>query len=341
VNGRATPKFSSSRKGLQPVRRFAQNLQKPGRVAYIRSVAQEALWRVRSEPVPPLALAWPLASDSLERVVLRWPSAYNRHGAGRWVNTLLAGLQRYVKIELRDLPQPFANVVMIQMRLHGKSHDVAIDYADRSEIDRECRRVCALYFKMQFLRGGYHDEGIVPGGFPASASTLYAYLSRLRRLRAQQRFTSDVYGRFSRRYAIDTRSKAVALLSDQKIFRYEGGLEVIRYSRYLTDVARARICIDLPGNGDFCFRLIDYLAIGSCVIGPRHSTALHAPLTDRANIIYCADDLSDLVPLCAEYLERGDAREQIAQAARLHFDKYLEPRQWAAYYLYTLLQRFD
>jgi hypothetical protein len=256
------------------------------------------------------------------------------------VNTLLAGLQQYVKSELVDLPQPFANIVMIQMLFNGEPHDVAIDYADRSEIDRECRRVSALYFKMQFLRGGYDDDVIVPGGFPASARTLYAYLAHLRRIRAQQRFTSDVYGRFSRRYAIETRAKAVALLSNQSIFRYEGGLDVIRYSRYLRDVAGARICIDLPGNGDFCFRLIDYLAIGSCVIGPRHSTALHAPLTDRANIIYCADDLSDLVPLCAEYLERDDDREQIAQAAQFHFDKYLEPRQWAAYCLYTLLERF-
>jgi spore maturation protein CgeB len=58
-----------------------------------------------------------------------------------------------------------------------------------------------------------------------------------------------------------------------------------------------------------------------------------------SNIVYCADDLSDLVALCQHYLTRHDERERIARAAREHFDSYLEHKQWAAYYLHIALNR--
>jgi hypothetical protein len=57
------------------------------------------------------------------------------------------------------------------------------------------------------------------------------------------------------------------------------------------------------------------------------------------NVVYCADDLSDLVPLCARYLEDDERRESVARAAQLHFDRYLEQSQWASYYLHTAVRR--
>jgi hypothetical protein len=87
-----------------------------------------------------------------------------------------------------------------------------------------------------------------------------------------------VYGRFNLSPSAETRGWAVSLLREQKAFTYKGGTEFRRYLECLVEVAEAKVCIDLPGYGDFCFRLIDYLAIGSCVIGPRPSTRLHAPL---------------------------------------------------------------
>jgi hypothetical protein len=218
-------------------------------------------------------------------------------------------------------------------------HRVAIDYADSSDINETCKQQSDLYFKMQFRASGYDDESVVPGGFPPSGPELYAYLGRLRRIRARRRFTSDVYGRFSPDYASETRRRAIELLQAQDMFGYEGGFEVIRYSRYLTETARAKICIDLPGNGAFCFRLIDCLALGSCIIGPRPAARLHAPLIDGVNVVYCADDLSDLVSLCTRYLEDEEEREAVARAAQLHFDRYLEQTQWAAYYLHTAVRR--
>lgn len=300
---------------------------------------REGVWRTRPYGVVPLPPSWPLDRDRLENALVRWPGQYNWPDASRWVDTLLSGLGTHVRIERTELPQPREHVVVIELVLDGRPHRIGIDYADLPEIDKDTRRQCDLYFKMQFHADGYGDAGIIPGGFPPGGSSLYRYLGRLRDLRGRRRFSSDVYGRFGSDQFRETRRRGVELLRSQDLFRYEGGLEGLRYGQYLHEVARAKICIDLPGIGDLCFRLIDYLAVGSCVVGPRPSTVLHVPLTDRVNTVYCSDDLSDLVPLCATYLERAEEREDIAEAARAHFDKYLERTQWAAYYLHTALDR--
>jgi len=307
--------------------------------ARFRGLTREALWRLRPSSVEALPPSWPLEPNRLERMLIVWPRTYDWPHAHRWLDTLLSGLQTHVSVRFAELSQPYHHVVLFHLELDGSRHEVAIDYADRPELNDECRGRCPLYFKMQFLDEGYGDRSVVPGGFPPSWASIYGYLGRLRRMRARADFSTDVYGRFSTAWAEETRHRAVRLLGEQEAFRYQGGFEMVRYSRYLAEVAQAKICIDLPGKGDLCFRLIDYLSIGSCVIGPQPSTRLHAPLRHGVNIVYCADDLSDLVPLCEQYLTREEERESIAQAARAHFDRYLESTQWAAYYLHTAVQR--
>jgi hypothetical protein len=304
----------------------------------LKAHLREAFWRARPRPIAPLPPSWPLERERLEDARILWPTAYDWPDTSRWVESLLAGFRTFVPVHLADVPQPYRHVVVLQLEIDGSRHEIAIDYADDSRLNEECRRRCGLYFKMQFLSSGYADDSVVPGGFPPSWPSLYDYLGRLREIRGQRRFASDVYGRFNAEPAPQTRREAVRLLSEQRRFTYEGGLRVLRYSRYLTDIARSKVCVDLPGYGDFCFRLIDYLAIGSCVIGRRPSTSLHAPLTHGVNIVYCADDLSDLVELCDYYSNHRDEREHIAEEARAHFDRFLERTQWAAYYLHTAIQ---
>src|SRR5438093_1022105 len=131
------------------------------------------------------------------------------------------------------------------------------------------------------------------------------------------------------------------ILIDSADLRYVGGGGVVRYSRFLREVADAKICINLPGNGDLCFRLIDYLAVGACVIGPRLRTQLHVPLVDREHIVYTADDLSDLVPLCRRYLQDDAERERMRLATQALFDQFLCRHQLAAYYLYQCQGRLQ
>ncbi len=288
----------------------------------------------RSEPT------WPLDPALARRVVVRWPEVYHHYEAWKWAGPVLAGLRRLVRVELAPVPQSSDGVVAFEVAVGGKSCPAALDYWDYADrIEGGILGRVACYFKMQHARAGYGSDKVVPGGYVTASQAVYRYLPYLRALRDRRTAAYEVYGRFGTRFAQAVREKAVRLLSHQGAFAYEGGLRMVRYSRYLRQVARAKVCIDLPGNGDFCYRLVDYLAVGSCVIGPRHGTSLPAPLVDREHVVYAKDDLSDLVPLCEHYLRHPDERERIARNARDYFDRHLHRRQLAGFYLHECLRR--
>src|SRR5262249_49308614 len=156
------------------------------------------------------------------------------------------------------------------------------------EINEEGARRAVVYLKMQFRKGGYGDDRIVPGGYPNYSPAMYKYLWRLRARHDCAAQMHDVYGRFGLDFAAWSGLKAVQMLTQQTKFRYTGGAKTVRYGQSLREVARTKIAIDLPGNGDFTFRLIDYLSIGVCVIASPHRTELPIPLVDRTHIILCA-----------------------------------------------------
>ena len=98
----------------------------------------------------------------------------------------------------------------------------------------------------------------------------------------------------------------------------------------------ALIC---PVKAIFVFRLVNYLAVGSCVIAFPHRTKLHVPLVNGKHIVYAKPDFSDLVKLSEHYLHHADEREEIAHNAREFFDLYLHKDNLALYYLRTCLDR--
>ncbi len=304
-----------------------------------KDFAREIAWRLTpGESVPALPPSWPLDGQKLAALSVVWPSAYQWPPASTWMDSILTGLRHFVPVQFAPLPQTYPTAVRVQVRISGVTHEVAIDYSDLMTIDEECAGRVALYFKMQCAREGYRLPNVVPGGFVPYHHDLYRYLSRLRHIRDHRPAWYDVYGRFGMEFAGEIRQEAHTLLSRQNTFRYEGGLRRLRYSRFLNEVAHSKICIDLPGKGDFCFRLVDYLAVGACIIGPRHHTTLHMDLKDREHMVYAADDLSDLVDLCRYYLQHDREREEICRNSRLFFDRYLHRRQMGAYYLSRCLQ---
>ena len=282
---------------------------------------------------------WRIDPDELSDVMIRWPATYQWPTARIWVDTLLYGFKNRARVEFADLPQPYRGTVIFQFVVNGRAHDVAIDYSDYAEVNLESVARCALYFKMQHSRAGYEHENVLPGGYVCGGRKIYLHLSRLRRLREAQQFQFDVYGRFSTEFAAETRRRAVELLSEQTKFRFEGGLKKVRYLDFLKEVARAKICIDLPGEGDLCFRLINYLAVGACIVGPPPRASLHAPLVDRFHVAYTKPDLSDLVEVCSYYLENDEAREEMSRNSRRFFDEYLHKDNLTAYYLRSCLDR--
>jgi Glycosyl transferases group 1 len=305
-----------------------------------RQAAIDVLWSLPERHASPVPLSWELNPAKLARTEIRWPTAYEDAPHARWEPILRDNLARSVSVVLADLAQPYQGVIMFQLVYDGDVHDIALDlWSGDLGVNAEAERRCSVYFKLQHLAGGYGSDKVVPGGFIQHRDALNRFLPRLRRLRDQCDFRYEVYGRFSLMFATDVRAEAVRRLSDQRRFEYEGGTRKVRFGEALREVARSKVCIDLPGNGPFCYRLIDYLAIGSCVVARRHETVLHVPLVDRRDIVFAEPDMSDLVDLCTYYVTHDDEREAIARNARDFYDRYLSWRQLAAYYLHTCLDR--
>jgi glycosyltransferase involved in cell wall biosynthesis len=247
----------------------------------------------------------------------------------------------FTAVEPRPIPQPYKGVVIFEIRYQEDAIPVAVDYYDYEPINRECLERVPLYFKMQYRRSGYDDPRILPGGYIAGKQALYDYYSNLRELRRRPH-AYDVYARFgtfNTRSSNAIRRQAVALLEHDDRFAFAGGTSLALYMQYLREAARARVCIDMPGNGPFCFRLVEYLAMGCCVVAPRHATVMPAELQDREHIVYCQDDLSDLADLCMHYVENDQAREAVAANAARFFDEHLQPAQLAGHYLRVFSER--
>ncbi|MBK8147788.1 MAG: glycosyltransferase family 1 protein [Acidobacteria bacterium] len=283
---------------------------------------------------------WHVAPDELKNVSIRWPDQYQWDAASDWVEVLLYGFRKHIPVEMvGDIPQRYRGTVNFELIINGRTRRIAIGYSDYMAIDEDCAETSDLYFKMQFAKRGYGIDSVVPGGYVPDGKRLYHHLGNLRELRQRREFRYDVYGRFGLAYAREIREKACGILNRQDRFAFEGGMKMVYYLEFLQEVARSKVCIDMPGLGDFCFRLINYLAIGSCVIAYPHRTMLNAPLVDRKHIVYCKEDFSDLVDLCEYYLNHDDEREQIAANAREFFDLYLHKDSLVKYYLRTCLDR--
>jgi hypothetical protein len=307
-----------------------------------RYILRERYLKLFAAPVPPAPCPWPLTAADTRGLVLRWPTAYPWGGgeADIWIRPILNALRRRVAVEFAPIPQPHSGALVTQLVQGARSHNLIIDFADNPDLFHpDLASDSLLYFKMQYRREGYGDARVIPGGYINASEDYYHYVPWLRSVKDRRAPLYDVYGRFGPQFAQSTRRRAVELLKGQDRFRYEGSLGIVRYSRSLEEVARAKICIDLPGNGPFCYRLIDYFGIGACVIAPRHRAVLHVPLEDRKHIVYARADLSDLLDLCQYYLEHEPEREQIAQSSREFFDRYLHRAQLAAYYVTKALER--
>jgi hypothetical protein len=302
-------------------------------------VVRERALKLAADHASPFPPTWPLNADNARDLLVRWPVEYQWSEAHHWVRHLLSGMRRLVRVERVPIAQPYEGLVMIEVVVAGQPRKIAIDYGDYMDrIERSALDEAALYFKMQYLREGYGSAKVVPGGYVNPAQDYYKYVGWLRSVNEGRPPRFDVYGRFGLRFAAETRRRAVEILRAQDRFRYEGDVAIVRYTRSLEEAAQAKICIDLPGNGDFCFRLIDYLGIGACVIAPRHRTTLHVPLEDKQHVVFAREDLSDLVDLCEYYLEHDDERAAIARRSREFFDRNLHRDQLAGYYLTRAIQ---
>ena len=280
----------------------------------------------------------------LAGVEIRWPSGGKWTNGWAWVEPLLCGFQSRLKVRMREIPQPLTGTVVIEMGRAGRVYRVALNCSDYPQIihlpnSHGTPDALDLEFKMQYQIGGYGHPNIVPGGFISDSVLVDLHARQPRRQRDAQQFSWDVYGRFNLQYAAEVRTAAVTALTNQSRVKFFGGGKKVTYREFLGEVARSRVCIDLPGLGPFCFRLVNYLAVGACIVSPPIAAEMPAPLEDRKHIVFTKPDMSDLVELCEQYANDAPAREALMQAGRDYYRRHLHWRSLSNYYLRTMLDR--
>ena len=304
-------------------------------------LVRESYWRRVSKPIEAAELSWQLDVSRLAECKVVWPINYQWGPAAKWFEQIRRGLGRFVEIDRQDVPQRSGTVLTFDVLDGDRTVPVLVDIADSPAVGKVDPASAQLYFKLQCDENGYDHANVIPGGYVPNSPDIHLYLPRLRELSDRHSPLFDVYGRFGTGFASEVRVKALQALSEQRRFQFEGGSRRIRYSRFLSEVSRSSVAIDLPGNGPFCFRLVDYFGVGSCVVARRHGTILHAPVEDMVQLVYVEDDLSNLVSVCEGLLAAPGLRRDLVNASRDFFDRYLHSDQLAAYYLNQIFASLD
>jgi len=282
---------------------------------------------------------WPIKESDLARIKIIWPERYQWSGAKPIVSAIKDGLVKLGVVEVQSSPQNEQGVVALDCFVDGRRHAVALDYSDHPTFINDAALTKSdLYVKCQFQKGGYKDDRIIRGGYPVVSPVYYKYYRAFRANYGINRYI-DVLGRFGYTFQGELRKRAVHMLDAAPGIDFVGGDGMVRYSRFLREAASARLCLHLPGNGPFTYRLPEFLGLGSCMISLRFTTELHVPLEAGIHYVEVADDLSDLIDKCHYYLRNDKEREKIANAGRDFFDRYLHCDEMAGYYVRSMLDR--
>jgi hypothetical protein len=303
----------------------------------LKYLGLEALWSVRPRTVESFPLSWHLHGEKLSRTTIRWPEPVPLPDAAWWEPKFRAALAAHVQVEPATIQHPFTSILMFDVVSRGRTSRVAIDYRDSNEVPDQCAESADLYFKLQFSRDGYAFDHVLPGGYVVGKQKFYRYLPWLRALRRRGSVV-DVYGRFGPRGEL-LRREVIGRLTAQDQFSFTGGMGTVLYSQSLAEVTRAKVSIDLPGFGWFCYRLPEYFAVGSCVVAVPHRNRLHVELENGKHLAYIQADGADVVDVCNYYLEHPRERDQLMNNAQEYFDRYLHYRQLGAYYLHSIVTR--
>ncbi len=105
---------------------------------------------------------------------------------------------------------------------------------------------------------------------------------------------------------------------------------------YLQELARCKIGLNFRGAGWDTLRYWEIPALGGFMISQRPQIMIENNYIDGEEIVFCKDDLSDLIKLCEYYLEHEDERKIIAHNARKKTEMYHSDTQRARYVIDTI-----
>lgn len=91
---------------------------------------------------------------------------------------------------------------------------------------------------------------------------------------------------------------------------------------YLRELTNCKIVLNFPGVGWDTQRYWEVPALGRFMISYKPQLKIPNNFVDGEHIVFCKDDLSDLIEKCEYYLTNEKEREKIASAGKYHLKKY-------------------
>ena len=174
------------------------------------------------------------------------------------------------------------------------------------------KRPFDIVFKREYSVDRSYDKNVYP--FPISFN--YDRLSAL-----PKGYKYDVS--FWAVESWDIRTRALQLLEDRYDCRQNGTVRNQVFSKYkrkgafyLQELSRCRIVLNFRGGGWDTMRYWEAPAVGAFMITQKPRIRIPNNFVDRRDVIYCRDDLSDLIELCDYYLKNEVERGSIAEKGR-------------------------
>ncbi|MCC6138248.1 MAG: glycosyltransferase [Bdellovibrionaceae bacterium] len=91
---------------------------------------------------------------------------------------------------------------------------------------------------------------------------------------------------------------------------------------YLEELARCKISLSFRGGGWDTMRYWETPAVGSFMMTQKPGIVIPNDFVNGEHVIYCREDMSDIVELCEYYLKNPEKREAIAVAGQNHLLKH-------------------
>ena len=125
------------------------------------------------------------------------------------------------------------------------------------------------------------------------------------------------------------RTEALKLLEDKFDCVKNGTYRNQKFSKYkrkgdfyLQELSACKIVLNLRGGGWDTLRYWEVPALGGFMITQKPGIVIPNNYEDNKHVIYCNDNLDNLIELCEYYLVNDSERVEIAKNATVHTKKY-------------------
>lgn len=196
------------------------------------------------------------------------------------------------------------------------------------------RRRPDLVFKREYLKGKEYPENVVP--LPMA-------------FKPQRNFFSIEKHYQVTLWCVESdpiRTQALQMLQGRYDCTENGsvpGQQFRSYLRkgmnYLKELSASRIACNFRGVGWDTMRYWEIPGVGAFMVSQHPNIVIPDNFIDGKHLVYCHDDLSNLITLLDYYLKNEKEREEMASAAHSHLMKFHTYRHRAEFLLNTVIEK--